>query len=340
MLFLVSTAHGAKGETLPAVNADWLFDNTQSVVLGNVVAIRQVGPEAAPGTGVDATVENVELAVERCYKDANPCPSEIVFTETVAPMMPQPQIKIGQGAIVFLQASDSSPTLPGFLFYWPVPWVNVALDGKEAAGLSGKELLQADLATGLKSLDPEARLEAMHYLGAFRFHWAGVAAALWPVAQNDSTPLVERLHALTTLLENPKPEYVALVRRLAETEPDAVKLHPREAYKLGGAFIHVKDQQTLGDLIAIAQGPVETWHYGALYALRNLQDPQSVPALVKALDDPDREAEYQALITLALMTHKGGEYGPGIGPFDADPAKYIDLWKQWWETEGRSAYKP
>jgi len=81
------------------------------------------------------------------------------------------------------------------------------------------------------------------------------------------------------------------------------------------------------------------WHFAGIYGLRNLHNPKSVPVLIKALDDPDLLTEYEALITLAEITHKGGDYGPGLGPFRTNPEKYIGLWKEWWETEGRSEYE-
>lgn len=67
-------------------------------------------------------------------------------------------------------------------------------------------------------------------------------------------------------------------------------------------------------------------------------NPVVIPFLVSALDDPDHVAAYIALIALAEMTKKGGEFGPGRGLYDQDPQKYIALWKHWWETEGRDEY--
>jgi len=336
---LTVTPGPSRAATMGAINADWLFDSAQTVVLGSVLSINETGREPLPDPhGGEAIVQSVAFTVQRCYKPATPCASGINFSERWTMMRPPAQITIGHGAIIFLQESNSSLTLPDFRFAWSVPWISVALDEKAAVGLSGKELLQADLSTGLNSSDPEARLDAMHYLGSFQRQWPGVATALWPVAQSDSTPLVERLSALSTLMGTPRPEYVALIEKLAETESGEIAQHPREAYNVGVAFMHVKDQRSLPDLIAIAQGPVETWHFGAVHAMRNLHNPKSIPTLVKALDDPDRSTQYQALITLAEITHKGGDYGPGLGLFDPDPGKYIDLWKRWWESEGRAEY--
>jgi hypothetical protein len=76
----------------------------------------------------------------------------------------------------------------------------------------------------------------------------------------------------------------------------------------------------------------------AMRGIRRLKAPESVAFLVQHLDDPGKHVSYLALITLAELTHKGREFGPGMGPFEKSPQKYRDLWHRWWETEGSKEF--
>jgi len=112
----------------------------------------------------------------------------------------------------------------------------------------GKELLQADLASGLNSSDSATRLHVLQYLRGFQPLSAALVATVRKLAESDSTPIGERLEAVATLLADAKPQYVALVSKLAESEPTAVLQHPREAGDVRAALNLVKDQRMLPDL--------------------------------------------------------------------------------------------
>ena len=60
--------------------------------------------------------------------------------------------------------------------------------------------------------------------------------------------------------------------------------------------------------------------------------------LVQHLDDPGKQVSYLALISLAEITHKGREFGPGTGPFEKSPQKYRHRWYRGWETEGSEEF--
>ena len=63
--------------------------------------------------------------------------------------------------------------------------------------------------------------------------------------------------------------------------------------------------------------------------IRRIKDPNSVPFLLDQLDSADRDVAYQALITLAEMNHRGGEYGPSMPVFQEDLERYKNIWKRW-----------
>jgi hypothetical protein len=339
-LFVLLSPHAADAVLGPVtIDVPALFDSAQVVVLADVIETRIISTEQLPEPkGAFATIERVELSVARCYKPLNECGASVAYTRRATVTEPQPALNSGEEVIAFLQGPAPALTQPNYWSIWRVDWMKGTLEAGHTDGLEGKQLLQADIASGLHSTDPDAVRASLHYLQGFQPLAPAILATVRGLAESDLTPMAERLDALATLLDDPKPEYVALVRRLAESQPDVVMQHVHEAANVGAALSSVRDPRSLPDLIAIAESPLELWHSAALYGLRKLRNPKSVPALVKALDDPDRMTEYEALITLAEITHKGGDYGPGLGLFDPDPEKYIALWKQWWQTEGRAEY--
>ncbi|MGA7523036.1 MAG: hypothetical protein WBW84_11170, partial [Acidobacteriaceae bacterium] len=54
--------------------------------------------------------------------------------------------------------------------------------------------------------------------------------------------------------------------------------------------------------------------------------------LISELDAPDLYDEYIAISTLADLYGKTGEYGPGIGEFERDRGRYVQLWKAWFRA--------
>jgi hypothetical protein len=104
----------------------------------------------------------------------------------------------------------------------------------------------------------------------------------------------------------------------------------------------LRDRSTTRDILLLEEtasaGPKQL-RYSAMLGLRRLKDPGTVPFLVHELDSDDPEVQYLAVITLAEMTGRGGDFGSSMPLFEQDPAKYRQLWKQWWSTEGASRYK-
>jgi hypothetical protein len=340
VLLVLLSPHAAEAVLGPVtIDVPALFNSVQVVVLAEVIETRIISTEQLPEPkGAFATVERVELSVVRCYKPLSGCGASVAYTRRATVVEPQPALNAGEEVMAFLRGPEPALTQPNYWSVWKVDWMKSTLETGHTAGLEGKGLLQADIATGLHSTDPNAVLASLRYLQGFQPLAPAILATVRGLAESQSTPMAERLEALTALLEDPKPGYVALARRLAESEPDVVMQHVHEAANVRAALTSARDPRSLPDLVAIAESPVELWHYAALYGLRNLRNPKSVPALVKALDDPDRMTEYEALITLAEITHKGGDYGPGVGLFKPDPEKYIGLWKRWWESEGKAEY--
>jgi HEAT repeat protein len=86
------------------------------------------------------------------------------------------------------------------------------------------------------------------------------------------------------------------------------------------------------ELAGSASGEVR---HAALRAIRKIGDAGTTPFLIQELDSSDPICQYTALITLAEIHHKTGEYGPGLGSFESDKARYVKLWKEWFYDSQR-----
>ena len=67
----------------------------------------------------------------------------------------------------------------------------------------------------------------------------------------------------------------------------------------------------------------------AVYSIRIINNPNSVPYLLEGLDDIDNEVKYHCVMTLAKLFGKGGEYGPSHERFSGNEEKTVSLWKDW-----------
>lgn len=77
-----------------------------------------------------------------------------------------------------------------------------------------------------------------------------------------------------------------------------------------------------------------------MMALRGIGSPESVPELVKRLDDNNPEVQYLAVITLWEIVRRPDEVGPGIPMFNENKAHFIESWKRWWNETGKAQYAP
>lgn len=93
----------------------------------------------------------------------------------------------------------------------------------------------------------------------------------------------------------------------------------------------IGDFQVLKELVRCPYPMIRSF---AMDAIRKLRAPRTMSFLLEQMDSKDPEVQYTAVITLAEIADKGGEFGPAWDTFQSEPAKYIGLWKQWWREEG------
>ena len=74
----------------------------------------------------------------------------------------------------------------------------------------------------------------------------------------------------------------------------------------------------------------------AMLEIRKLAARSSMSFLIQQLNAADPMVQYQALITLAEMNTKGGDYGPGLDQIRKRPSTLQATLGRWWEREGKS----
>jgi len=104
----------------------------------------------------------------------------------------------------------------------------------------------------------------------------------------------------------------------------------------------IKDPSLAGYLIPILASKEAAVRGWAIRALRAMRTPAAVPCLVAALDDPELQNRFGALMALAstLWQEQREHHLPAVAiwAFERDPDRYTRPWRDWWEREGKAKY--
>jgi HEAT repeat protein len=230
-------------------------------------------------------------------------------------------------AIMFLKTVE--PSLFEFAdpFLGVIPFSAIPIEGKGW----GLARLESALGAILENHNFDDQVNAMRLLQGF----------------DRLSPLT--LARLNTLSSSSEPEAAvsAIAVLLTTKSADSVRrlnewLHthnsggpPLALMSIGSELGQVTDANALNDLEGITAARYPSLRLGAVMGIRNIRNPRSARALVARLDDPDSNVRYLAVITLSEIFAKDGEYAPTMYLFDQNPNFYVELWKSWWNREGR-----
>ncbi len=102
-----------------------------------------------------------------------------------------------------------------------------------------------------------------------------------------------------------------------------------------------KTRMSLSEAIRpLAGSPVFRIRLNTLSVWSWLRDPERVPDLMAALDDPSASVREMGVVALARTLHKYQEYAPLFNAPQEAQDRAVALWKTWWEQEGRAKYAP
>jgi hypothetical protein len=185
--------------------------------------------------------------------------------------------------------------------------------------------------------DPEG-IDLLRLLLQFQKLSSPTVSELESLSQGPFSRLaVLSLEALCRASGDPTPFVSKLIAMLVEFDTKA----PSDLASIGDELSDVGDtianQATSADLEGLerlANSRTGALRWSSMLAVRRLRNPNTVPFLVTALDSEDDMVQYEAVISLAEITRQYGDFAPGKGLYDQNPAKYKGMWKDWYQRQG------
>jgi hypothetical protein len=211
------------------------------------------------------------------------------------------------------------------------------LPARSSQAGDGLKRLEEDALSLAKGPDTEQSRDGLEFLLKFRHLDPSLIAALVELGRSPDPDT--RLLSIEALLKIKEvPDRRGLLHRFAtllatQADPDVFP-----GMSEIDSIIEESSIEDFGALKELVKCRYPTIRYLAMDAIRKLRAPRTMSFLVAQLDSPDRNVRYDALITLAEITDKGGDFGPTMATFEKDPAEYVNRWKQWWTEEGARRY--
>jgi len=232
-----------------------------------------------------------------------------------------PVLIAGSRALLFLRMGPSlnytfSDAFMGVTLFTSIPLQQ---------GSSGLVKLQSALADVLGASNHNDTIAALRILQGFDQLGSNTLGKVEPLS-NSNDPAVA-LGAIAVLLNTKSPVSVEQLREYLSGHNGAAE--PVALVSIGSELGQIDDERALASIESLADSRYLTIRLGAMHALRRMKSEASATVLIHKLDDPDSIIQYLAVITLAEIFKKQGEYSPSLHSFDQKPLDYINLWKAW-----------
>ncbi|MGH9511695.1 MAG: HEAT repeat domain-containing protein [Terriglobales bacterium] len=285
-----------------------------------------------PGKSFTKRLVEAKVRVDDSYKDSAQLPAEVdirvVFDEEIPITGSMPRLLSSESGLMFLKLTSNS------VYEFTDRFIGVTAFASFSTPQDGTGLskLQSALAGVLQGNNGRDQYNAMRILEGFD--------QLAPKTLKDvrnfrasSDPKIA-LSSIAVLLKFRVPGGAqALVDYLRTHEMSST---PDAILSVGGELSQVSDPEELKPLEALTSSEILSIKLGAMSGLRKIRSPGSAKTLVARLDDPNSDIRYLAVITLAEIFSKSGDYAPSMYLFDQNPDFYTNEWKTWWTGEGRN----
>lgn len=277
----------------------------------------------------------VRFSADRCYK-GEPSSREIIIQISNLSLMNGVPFGGGGYVVAFLNGLGNPYTYrdlnESFIQSWPME----TPAGPVTKGISQ---LEADILKVLTGNDPTRSKEALNILLFFSHLSPGAESSLHQFkASSDEELRIRSLEA--QVLASAALDEASLVRRRDAIREYAAALRgsaqlTRPVGEAVGRVLsteaNLADLDMLEDIATTSPNP--SLRLYSMLGIRRLATSQTLPFLINQLDASDTTVQFQAIMTLAEITGKTGEYGPGMNLFENNPAKYTSIWKKWWITD-------
>lgn len=320
------------GGPVPAADLETEIQNADLIVAATVTWVRDAsGPVSLVSTQArltDDQLREAEVAVIRTlagrHRDG---PLHVFFLIGKAPSRPWMELAEGETVLLVLRSTNGAyvPQAPARHLIHTLSDI-----APPPAGASRRKALAHELEQILLAADPDSELNVIMEASQAR---AGLL-------ENIDLRLLD-----TPALQIPARRaawvFVALARgqagALGELSMLFAHLPPPPADVLWSLMAQkvseLRAPVAYSQLAALVRSTSPELARAAAMALRQLHERAAIPSLISALNHPDQQVRYQAVMGLAEL-----EPGVGLGPsFDLyriNEPDYIERWKQWWASSG------
>jgi len=295
------------------------------------VKVIQTGSSALINGRLPPANYEVTVKVRAIYKGASPS-TELKIFYTGADPMEGPPLSVNSSYVLFLKDVSHGRYVP-------------AEDDGAAVGFSGAEQLQtspggsndlqSEMSRALNAATEAKRAEDMLSLLLQFRRVSPETVAVLEHTSGSAVPDVAVL-SLEVLCHSALDAHKYLSRLTTELLKYQAKDRTSDLPglpEIGSTLSNLPTNDDLPGLERLTDSSTPYIRQSAMGGIRKLRDPVTIPFLVSKLDSSDREIQYLAIITLAEVNGKFGDYGPGMGLFNKNPEKYVQLWKGWYRNQ-------
>jgi len=321
---------GASGHMAPSRD---LLRRADAIYAGKAVAIRD-GKEdliRVRRINLKGRWRTAEFAVDHVIRGQAADSVEIEFFESEAGMRSvfTASIPVGRRCMVLLRAPRERGGPYALL---DTDTRVVLLSPTPPRGLVDKktetERLEAEFGAALESNDLRIVLQAVECVELLDLHGRDVMVGLQKASRNEDTSIASL--ALGTRITFGDVSAVPAARALLESAGDS----PAAVSRIGLALRTLTAADHTDLLKGLMGSKSVELRRGASYALRKSEGKDVLPILAAALDDPDIEVQYNAVMGIAQRVEDHGTFAPAYALFEQDPGKYVDYWRKWWAQNG------
>ena len=239
----------------------------------------------------------------------------------------QPGLRQGETDLLFLQATGQGTYEFPDRFEVVTPFSSLPQERNEV----GLRKLEFALAAVLPRSNRDDQMRAMTLLHGFDALSQESIANATPLAASKDPEIA--CWALAILVKTKTPGSLERVRSFLEEYQG--NQAPTAIFAVGSDLGQIRDLRTLPDLKALSSSKYVNIRFAVIDALRGMKSPQGAPILIQLLDDPNRDVQWLAVVGLADIFGKQGDYAnPGGDAFFKSPSYYTNLWKKWWADQG------
>ncbi len=242
-----------------------------------------------------------------------------------------PILEQGEQAILFLKHSEGSTYVFSDRFLGVTSFASVPT----GEGGSGSLKLQSTLAEIVHENGREDKIKAMQLLNGMENLQPETLAEITPLSTSQDPELA--FNALAIMIKARAPGSLeSLIQYLKGYQGDGA-LFPID--NIGGDLDDIRNREDLPALESLTSSRLRAIRLGSMEAIRNIGDVSSAPTLIQRLSDSDSMVRYVAVMTLAEIFDKHGDYEPSMPEFRKRPDFYTNEWKDWWAQKGAGSKK-